>query len=64
MKKLSKASAQEISELVTNSNNVTPEVDINYRVLVKPSSEYLEEVLSPNKKDFKTKEHAKNCPKK
>ena len=65
MKKLSKASAQEISELVTNSNNVTPEVDINYRVLVKPSSDHSEEIpsLKERKNNLETKKNEKMCPK-
>ena len=35
------ASAQKTNEPVTNSYDVTPEVDVDYRVLVNPSSEHL-----------------------
>ena len=56
--------AQETNKPVTNSNDVTSEVDINYRVLGKSSSDHLEEVPFPNNKnDFKTKEHEKESPK-
>ena len=55
------ASAQETKKPVTNSSNVTPETDVNYRVLVNPSSDCLEEIpyLKKRKEKFETKKHTK-----
>ena len=57
LKEVVLASAQETIELVTYSNDVTPEANVNYRPLANPRSEYLEEVpSSKEKKDFKNRE--------